>query len=257
MTPTQLTAAPDRLGPLGTLLVAVAVYLAALLSMAAFVLFVDDHWAWTSLGVSVDSNRGSIIAAAAVDVLLVASFGLSHSLMARPEIKRIWTAWTGPSLAGTFYAFVSALGLGSIVLFWQPLGEPFFAVEHPALVLGLRTTALGGWLLTAYSSFQHDHLALFGLRAPMERFAGSHASAESSWSEPGPYRFVRHPMMTGIFIALWAAPTWTVGRLLLTVTMTAYIVIGVHYEERDLIARLGDPYRAYMQRRGRFFPRLR
>ena len=75
----------------------------------------------------------------------------------------------------------------------------------------------------------------------------------------GPYRWVRHPFYDSI--ALWftavslAAANWF---LLAGGSATlALLVIRTAAEEERLVARFGESYRAYMNRTGRFLPRVR
>ena len=76
----------------------------------------------------------------------------------------------------------------------------------------------------------------------------------------GPYRFVRHPMnavfpLVSIFLFLVSA-NWVlgVGALILIGSIS---IVRAPVEERQLIERFGDEYRAYMRRTGRFLPRFR
>jgi protein-S-isoprenylcysteine O-methyltransferase Ste14 len=49
-------------------------------------------------------------------------------------------------------------------------------------------------------------------------------------------------MYLGVLMGVWITPIMTVGHLLLATGMTAYVLIGMRYEERDLARRFGRPY---------------
>lgn len=66
---------------------------------------------------------------------------------------------------------------------------------------------------------------------------------------------MRHPIMTGFIIAFWATPEMTFGRLLFAIVTTAYILVALQLEERDLLAAYGAKYRTYRERVPMFFPR--
>jgi methanethiol S-methyltransferase len=49
-------------------------------------------------------------------------------------------------------------------------------------------------------------------------------------------------MYVGVLLGTWATPRMSVGHLLLALAMTAYVLIAMRYEERDLIQRFGTSY---------------
>jgi protein-S-isoprenylcysteine O-methyltransferase Ste14 len=59
------------------------------------------------------------------------------------------------------------------------------------------------------------------------------------------YRWGRHPMYVGVLLGVWATPRMSFGHLLLALTLTAYVLVAMRYEERDLLHRFGASYRDY------------
>ena len=113
-----------------------------------------------------------------------------------------------------------------------------------------------GWLVVLLSTFLLDHFELFGLSQVWRALRGR-AAAAPRMREPLFYRFVRHPLYSGFLLAFWATPAMTLGHLLFAGGMTAYILIAITYEERDLVTLFGGEYEAYRGRVGMLTPRVR
>lgn len=176
---------------------------------------------------------------------LIALFGLQHSLMARESFKRAWRARLPQSLERSTYVLASALVLGLLYLGWRPLPQAVWAVDGSA-ALALWALFAAGWTIVIGSTFLISHAELFGL-AQASGEGRAHTPAEAAFRTPWPYRIVRHPMMSGFVLALWATPQMSVGHLLFASAMSAYIVIGIRCEERALLRRFGDAYCRYRQ----------
>jgi methanethiol S-methyltransferase len=193
--------------------------------------------------------------ALAIDLALLSLFALQHSIMARPGFKRLLTKVVDPSLERSTYVLASSLAL--ILLFWQwrPLGGIVWDVQHPIGRALLFTSFAFGWTLVLVSTFVINHFDLFGLRQTWRAFTGQ-PQAPVGFSVPLLYRVVRHPLYVGWFFAFWSTPTMTVTHLLFAVMTTAYILVAIQLEERDLLAAHPE-YAAYRQRVPMLVPSLR
>jgi protein-S-isoprenylcysteine O-methyltransferase Ste14 len=189
-----------------------------------------------------------------INVMLLAAFAIPHSVMARPAFKRWWTRIIPASCERSTYVLVSSLLLILVFWQWRPIPATVWRVEGwPAAML----TAIfwAGWLIAMASTFQIDHFELFGLRQGFDALRGV-ANRVEAFRAPLLYRLVRHPLMFGLLLAYWATPHMTAGHLLFAIANTAYILVGVRLEERDLVATFGATYELYRRRVPMLLPRL-
>jgi protein-S-isoprenylcysteine O-methyltransferase Ste14 len=206
---------------------------------------------------SIDSAAEDPLGVAVViDVLLLAVFALQHSVMARPVFKRWWTSIVPEPAERSTYVLASSLAL--LLLFWQwrPIGGVVWRVEHPVGQAVLHGLFAAGWVTVLVTTFLINHFDLFGLRQVWFHLRGE-PYRPLSFVTPGPYRHVRHPMYVGWFLAFWATPTMTAAHLLFALTTTAYILIAIRLEERDLVMIHGEKYAEYRRSVPMLVPRVR
>jgi protein-S-isoprenylcysteine O-methyltransferase Ste14 len=233
------------------LLYGVAAYLAFLAVFAASVAFVGNVGHLRGID---GGEQGPVGVGLAIDLGLVALFGVSHSLMARPWFKEGLVRLIPRAAERSTYVLVASVTLGVLLWQWRPLPMSVWSVEAPAVRAVLWGVSGVGVLLVVYSTFLTDHFDLFGLRQ-VWLHARARPYSPIPFTERGLYRVVRHPMMLGMFLWFWSTPTMSVGHLVFTSGMSLYIVVGIALEERDLARQLGEVYVRYRARVGRFVPR--
>jgi len=196
---------------------------------------------------TIDSGAaGAVLPSLIVDALLLGLFAVQHSVMARPAFKAWWTRIVPPSVERSTYVLFSSLVL--ILLFWQwrPMPQPVWTIGSPAVGAALLVLGAAGWLMVLSSTFLINHFDLFGLRQVWLQFRGR-PYTYLSFKTPGPYRLVRHPLYVGWFFAFWCTPTMSAAHLVFALMTTAYILIAIRLEERDLVDALPE-YAKYRRR---------
>jgi methanethiol S-methyltransferase len=201
------------------------------------------------------SARLGLPQALAIDIALIGLFAIQHSVMARPAFKRWWTQLIPPAAERSTYVLLSSLALMLMFRFWQPLGGSVWQIDDPVGRNLMWTAFVAGWGLILIATFLIDHFDLFGLRQVWLHLRGR-PYTRLTFSTPWLYRQMRHPLYVGWFLAFWATPTMTVTHLVFALGLTAYILLAIRYEERDLIAEHGESYRRYREQVPMFIPRL-
>lgn len=193
--------------------------------------------------------------ALAIDVGLLALFAVQHSVMARPAFKRAWTRVVAPPLERPIYVLASSLCLVAMFALWQPLGGVVWDLESPLARVAARAVFGFGWGLVLLTTFLINHFDLFGLRQVWFALRGE-PYRPLKFVQPGPYRLVRHPLYFGWFCAFWGTPTMTGAHLVFALLTTAYILVAIRFEERDLLVEHGASYAEYRRRVPMLLPRI-
>jgi len=237
---------------LAILVYGAASYLVAFATLLYVIAFIGNLWVPKSID---SAATAPFWQALLVNLGLLGVFAVQHSVMARPFFKRWLTRFIPAAAERSTYVLASSLALILLVVFWEPMGGVIWRVESATATAVIHGVFLLGWVLMFVSTFLINHFDLFGLRQVWLSFMDREYTAlefELTWL----YRYVRHPLYTGLFLGMWATPTMTVAHLVFALMASAYILIGVRLEERDLRA-FHPEYDDYAREVPRFLPNLR
>ena len=200
---------------------------------------------------SIDSGReGPFAQSLIIDAVLLGLFAIQHSVMARPGFKKAWTKVVPKVVERSTYVLLASLMLDLLFWQWQPLLAVVWNVRNSVVALVLQIVFFAGWAIVLLSTFLINHFDLFGLRQVYlyQKYK------DLGFRTPGFYRFVRHPIMIGFIIAFWATSKMTVGHLVFAIATTAYILIAIQIEERDLVSIHGETYEDYRRQVSMLLP---
>ena len=193
--------------------------------------------------------------AVAVNLALIAIFGIQHSVMARQGFKRAWTRIVPPPIERSVYVLLASAALILLFAFWHPIRGNVWNITSGPGIVAMTSLFFIGWLVVLVSTFLINHFELFGLHQVWSNVRG-HDIPAPKFREPFFYRAIRHPLYSGFLLAFWATPQMSYGHALLSAGITVYILIAIRYEERDLVGLFGEDYEAYRGRAGMLAPKL-
>ena len=242
---------PARMPALIILVYAAAVYLLFLAVLG----YAAGFFAGFGVPKGIDQGPGAAVqVAVTIDLLLLLLFAVQHTVMARPWFKRHWTRVMPEPAERTTFVLAATLVLALLFWLWRPVGGTVWSLSGPPAD-ALWAVYAAGWVAAFSSTFLISHSDLFGLRQ-----AWLHARrvtySPPPFTQRGVYDRIRHPLMAGFVVIFWSAPTMTAGHLLFAVVATGYILVGIAFEEHDLIQSLGASYAVYRSRVPALIPRL-
>ncbi|WP_193747387.1 methyltransferase family protein [Ruegeria sp. ANG-S4] len=221
--------------------------IAALLALFGFIAGVGPH------GGLNDGPQTGLLFALAIDLGLIALFGLHHSGAARRGFKSWVTRIFPADLERSIYLLVTAALATLIIVAWRPIPIQLWQFENPVGVAVIRTCFVGVMAMMLVATFQIGHLGFFGLRNPLDAFLQKR-TAPVSFSARFLYGLVRHPISLGWLLAPWLVPEFTVGQLVFALGTAAYVFAVTPLEEADLRRDIGADYDTYRNRVPAFFP---
>ena len=233
------------------LLFGVLSYAVGIGGLAYFIHYIGS---WEFLPIHINSaEAGALVPAVAINLALMVLFGLHHTVAARPKFKAAVTNVLPVAAERSSYVLISGVMMILICLYWQPIEGTIWQATTPWLQWMLTGFYLLGWVICVGSSFMINHFELFGLQQVYLNLRRK-VAVEDTFTERGLYGIVRHPIQLGVLIGIWFTPTMTMTHLMLSVTMTIYIFIGLYFEEKDLVNALGSEYEGYRRRVRKVLP---
>jgi methanethiol S-methyltransferase len=201
-------------------------------------------------------SQGPITTALAIDAALLMVFAVQHSVMARRWFKERWTQIVPWAIERATFVLCASAALLLLFWLWRPIGIPVWTIENGYARLIVWTLFAAGWGTVLVMTFLINHFDLFGLRQVWLPLIGK-PYTPVPFRTPLPYRIIRHPLYFGFLLAFWMTPHMTLAHLVFALATTAYIVLAIQFEERDLLSEHGVSYAEYRRKVPMLLPGMR
>ena len=176
-------------------------------------------------------------------IILWAAYYVLHSVLAATYVKNYFKKklYFFRYYRLTYTVVVTVL-LAGILWYQYSIESPLLwnipLLKIPAILLLIIPGSIIGFI-----SIKKYFVLLSGIRAVYEK-APAHELKIN-----GIHRFVRHPLYTGTIMVVWGSyfvfPY--LNNLIAVVLLTVYVIVGIRFEEKKLIAEFGGQYLDYMK----------
>jgi methanethiol S-methyltransferase len=181
--------------------------------------------------------------AVAWNIALFTAFAAHHSIFARDAV-RVRVERLAPGHERSVFVWVASLALVVVCAAWR--GVPGVAWDATgAAAWTLYAARAAGIVLTLRAAAILDIWELAGTRPP--RHAAGERGGSATFTRRGPYGWVRHPIYSGWFLVVFSVPAMTMTQLVFAVVSGVYLIVGMVFEERSLVAAAPDAYRDYQR----------
>jgi protein-S-isoprenylcysteine O-methyltransferase Ste14 len=187
-------------------------------------------------------------------IFTIVLWGTIHSLLASLGFKSFLRRRLGDGFMKFYRLLYNVFALISIApVFYLLISLPdkiLYQVPVPWKYLLLAGQGISALLLLIVV-LQTDLFSFAGLRQL------SQEEKPGNLVTTGFYRFVRHPLYTFSLLILWLSPSMTVNSFIVYIALTAYVLIGIIFEERKLLRDFGMDYAKYKSTTPMLLPRLK
>lgn len=191
------------------------------------------------------------------NLILLLSFGLQHSGMIRGPINSLVRFFLSKENAKVLFSAVTCVFLRLAFSFWAPMTYQLWDIQHEQLRALVYALCVLSWIFVVVSLLTLDPLALLGIRGHLDKVL-NREKVEENFVTHGLYGLVRHPVYSFLILGLLITPTMTAGHLLFSGGLVGYILLAVaHFEEPDLVRKIGSKYEDYMKTTPRYIPSLK
>lgn len=180
------------------------------------------------------------------DLLLAVGFAAPHSLLLRQGGRRLVERALPRPLFPTLYGLSASVTLLAVCWLWRPVPALLWSLDGGARGAMLAAHS-GGWGLMLWSLVHYGAFRQPGIEQ-WWRFIRGREPAPYALPTTGPFAYTRHPIYIAMAVLIWTTPWMTASHLLLAVTWTVYLALGVLHKEVRLRRTIGRAYIEYASR---------
>ena len=186
------------------------------------------------------------------DALLATQFGVVHSLLLWPGVRKWLGKLISPAFYGLFFCTAARLTLLCTMSLWQVGDWALWELTGwPRLLLqGLNLSCWGTLFYSLCCSGFGYHTGWL----PWWYWVQRQPIPRRPFNPRGAFSLIRHPGYMSFLGLVWFTPDMTIDRAMLVAIWTAYIFLGSRLKDMRLYHYLGSTYSAYRSRVPAYVP---